>query len=572
MIKASLQQWREGIKNGSMDAYFASIYGEESAYAWQQNYAQALELFAECYGEDGLLVIARCPGQMNLMGQHIDYGGMPSVRMSVRGADTLTLARVNDEGKVRVCSHLAYALEAADRFAPFELLLSEIVPTENVGTRAALMHYAGRVCQRRLEQTGSAQDHHWSVLVAGHLVYLESYFRQRLSLRGFDALVWSNVSPSGGMSSSSALVVSTACAALGVNDLAPYTDMPVEDLVDGIGTSEWIRGTRGGTADHGGMIMGRSNKLVGVGVFPAVPVGEASLPAEYVALVLDTGVPRVYDEAVKEETVVAYPLGTFVVKELLLPRLKDEPAFSGLAPDYKERIAMIRDIDEANLGVGTEAIYRLLQEMPSRTSMEAIAARAEDAGVGDAYAAMRAREVEGKFQAVSATTPIYLRRRFAFGLAEQDRVRYVLDYLAKGDMATALELARISHVGDFDVEVEVEELAHLIKRAQEGSERARLCFLPGGYGRMTPAYDLAVRRVNEYLIETGGLEAGALQRLGAGWGGNMGGLIRRDYIYGAKRDDFAHFLKGELGIIADLTICVAAPGQGAGLVELPEEG
>ena len=49
---------------------------------------------------------------------------------------------------------------------------------------------------------------------------------------------------------------------------------------------------------------------------------------------------------------------------------------------------------------------------------------------------------------------------------------------------------------------------------------------------MTPEYDLAVRRVNEYLIETGGLEAGAVQRLGAGWGGNMGGLINRDYIYG----------------------------------------
>ena len=88
---------------------------------------------------------------------------------------------------------------------------------------------------------------------------------------------------------------------------------------------------------------------------------------------------------------------------------------------------------------------------------------------------------------------------------------------------------------------------------------------------MTPAYDLAVRRVNEYLIETGGLEAGALQRLGAGWGGNMGGLIHRDYIYGGKCGEFARFLKDELGIVVDLAACVAAPGQGAGLVELPEE-
>lgn len=571
MIKASLQQWREAIISGSFDAYLASVYGADAVDIWRRHYLQALDLFAERYGLDGPLAIARCPGQMNLMGQHIDYGGMPSVRMSVRGADTLTLARANDEGKVRVCSHLEYAGEATDRFAAFELVLSEIAADENVGTREALMHYAGQICQRRLQETGSAQDHHWSVLVAGQLVYLESYFRQRLALKGFEALVWSNVSPSGGMSSSSALVISTACAALGVNDLVPYADMPLEDLVDGIGTSEWIRGTRGGTADHGGMIMGRSGKLVGVGVFPAAPVGEADLPAEYVALVLDTGVPRVYDEAVKEETVVAYPLGVFVVKELLLPRLKEEAAFAGLAADFKERIHMIRDISEGNLGVGPAAIYRLLRELPARTNMQELAAWAQQAGVGAAYAAMHAREVEGKFQAMSVDTPIYLRRRFAFGLAEQDRVRYVLDYLAQGDMATALELARISHAGDFDVEVEVGELDHLIDEAQRGSERARLCFLPGGYGRMTPAYDLAVRRVNEYLIETGGLEAGALQRLGAGWGGNMGGLIHRDYIYGDKCGEFARFLKDELGIVADLAACVAAPGQGAGLIELPKE-
>ena len=137
-------------------------------------------------------------------------------------------------------------------------------------------------------------------------------------------------------------------------------------------------------------------------------------------------------------------------------------------------------------------------------------------------------------------------------------------------MATALELARISHIGDFDREVEQSELASLSQLAYAGDHRGRLCFLPGGYGRMTPEYDLAVRRVNEYLIETGGLEAGAVQRLGAGWGGNMGGLINRDYIYGTGRDPFARFLADELGIEGPIERCVATPGRGAGLVDLPQ--
>ena len=67
------------------------------------------------------------------------------------------------------------------------------------------MDYAGQVCRQRLEDTGSALAGDWSVLVEGQLVYLESYFRGRVALGGFDGLVWSNVSPSGGMSSSSAL-------------------------------------------------------------------------------------------------------------------------------------------------------------------------------------------------------------------------------------------------------------------------------------------------------------------------------------------------------------------------------
>ncbi len=571
MNKASVSQWLQALQGTVLDGFLSEVYGADACDVWKEHYSQALNLFVERYGSDGEVVIARCPGQMNLMGMHIDYGGMPSVRIAVRGSDTLTIARVRDDGMVRFASHLEYQGEAVDRFEPFELQLTEIIPGECVATREALMHYAGQVCQQRLEETGSAQDHHWSVLVTGQLVYLESYFRARQTFCGMDALVWSNVSPSGGMSSSSALVISTACAALGANDLQPREDLPESDLVDGVGTSEWIRGTRGGTADHGGMVMGRSAQLVGVGVFPAIATGAAPLPESYLAMVLDTGVPRVYDESVKEETVVAYPLGTFYVRDRLLPSMRDEPEFKGLCSDWWDSIGMIRDISEERLGLSPQAIYRLLEVMPAQTTLREMATDAEQNGVGDEYRHMYESEITGKFQALDEDTPIYLRRRFAFGLAEQDRVRYVLEYIAKGDMPTALELARISHYGDFDHEVEQSELASLSQLADAGDHRGRLCFLPGGYGRMTPEYDLAVRRVNEYLIETGGLEAGAVQRLGAGWGGNMGGLIHRDYIYGTGRDSFARFLSDELGIEGPIERCVATPGRGAELVGLPGE-
>lgn len=569
MLGASWERWSEGVAAGRLDDQLEAFYGETEVVAWQARYREALSLFGARYGTAGEVVIARCPGQMNIMGVHIDYGGMPSIRLAVRGRDTLTVARANPDGAVRLSNVLRYEGEPVERFAPVCFDLSAVLPAENVGTRQALMDYAGRVCAERQARTGRAQVDDWGVLVQGQLVFLESLHRGRTPFHGFDGLVWSNVSPSGGMSSSSALVISTACAALGVHGLDPRRDLELVDLVDGVGTSEWIRGTRGGTADHGGMVMGRSGRVVSVGVFPAGPQGEAVLPPEYVAFVLDSGVPRVYDDAMKEETVIAYPLGTFLVRDLLLPALRQDPEFSGLPVDFRDRILFIRDLTEARLRIGLPALYRLLAAIPRRVTIAELRDQAERAGAGEAFRAMYEREVAGKFPHVTPDYPILLRRRFVFGLAEQDRVRYLVEYLNAGRLDTALELMRVSHDGDLDQEVPDEVVADCERRARKGDERARLCFLPGGYGRMTVPYDRVVRVINEYLLADGGTTAGSVQRFGAGWGGNVGGLVRREYVVGERGPGLRRLLREELGLEVDPTACIAVPGEGACLVRPP---
>ena len=559
---ASSGQWQAAIEQGRFDGEFERIYGREQVAAWRANYLEALRHFAARYGSEGRVAVARCPGQMNVMGMHIDYGGMPSVRMAVRGADTLVVARAAASRRVRLASFLRSPGAAADRFKPIEIDLETILPKVRVAERQALMDYAGQICRQRLERTGSALASDWSVLVEGQLVYLESYFRSRVALGGFDGLVWSNVSPSGGMSSSSALVVGTALAAIGVHGLVPSRDMPEADLVDGLGTSEWMRGTRGGTADHGGMILGRAGKLVGVGVFPARVQGEAALPDEYAALVLDSGVVREYDEAVKEETVIAYPLGAFITRELILPRLGKDRAVC-------ERVRYLRDVVPDSLGLSLAELYRVLGQLPQQTSLAELAAEARAAGVGEHFDAMCQREVAGKFQLLAEDTPLFVRRRCIYGLAEQDRVAGMLAYLNAGDMATALELIRISHDGDLDREVEDEVLAQLVERAERGEERAELRFLPGGYGRMTPTYDRTVRVVNQFLAAEGPT-AGAVQRLGAGWGGNIGGLVHRAFVDGERCAAFTDMLQTELGHEPELAMAV--PGEGAGLLAAPQGG
>ena len=75
---ASIVQWQAAIEQGRFDGEFGRIYGREQVAAWRTNYLEALRHFAARYGSGGRLVVARCPGQMNVMGMHIDYGGMPS--------------------------------------------------------------------------------------------------------------------------------------------------------------------------------------------------------------------------------------------------------------------------------------------------------------------------------------------------------------------------------------------------------------------------------------------------------------------------------------------------------------
>ena len=568
-----LSRWRGALSRQQGDLWqrLESLYGEQ-ADAWRRRLLGALDTFAQAYPEGGEarpVVISRCPGQMNIVGMHIDYGGMPSLRLAVRGRDTVTIAAARDDDTARFRSLYRDEKVGERVFDPVEFRLSDLAPATAIDSRQALLDYAGQICAERERSTGTTFDDSWSILPQGGLVYLDSWLRLAgYRPRGIDAVIVSNVSPSGGMSSSSALVISIAWAYLGLHGVVPGIDMTWADAIDGVGTSEWIRGTRGGTADHGGMILGKAGQLVSVGVLPALERGSAPLPAQYVAVILDSGVPRVYDEAGKEETVLAYPLGTWLVRDVLLPAKVGAPGWESLVPDFRERIDLIRDITPERLGIRTPQLCELLASVPALTTLAEMETRAEAAGVGSRYRAMCERDIGNKFPRITPDFPVRLRRRFTFGLAEQDRVAAMVDFLAAGDVATAFELVRISHAGDYDVEVSQDELGALAALPDD-DPRARLAFVPGGYGRMTDAYDRVVTTLNEFLLSYGA-DAGAIQRLGAGWGGNVGGLISRRFLQGEERAALERLVSEDLGLPPlDLERSVATPGEGASLLPGP---
>jgi galactokinase len=537
---APLKHWLHAFRadDSTSSAQIESFYGQEDSSAWRQHYCEALEEFSRHFGEEREVVVARCPSQMNVMGMHVDYGGMSSLRMAVQGADTITVAAATaDRDRVRIRSVLQVPDQARIDFHPAEWEISQLVPVGvNVGTRDGIMNYAGRLCDAREQATGRAVDNDWQVLPEGQLLFLEGYLRGGPTpLSGFDALAWSNISPAGGMSSSSALVISTAYAALGANGLEPGSDITQRDLIDGVGSSEWLRGTRGGTADHGGMILGRVGSLIKIGVLPASAQGWVSIPTHYRAVAFDSGVPRVSDEARKEESVIAYELGTFMVKHLVLPAVLGRPGWEKLRPDCSGRIELIRDVTAENLGIDTAQLCELIQMIPCEITLAQVRQLCADAGCADRYDAFEHDEITGRFTKITRDYPIFLRRRFVFGLAEQERAHQVFDLLQEADMESVFELVKRSHAGDRDLEVSdsmLEDVARASAESGPDSGSRPLANLPGGYGRLTPEYDRVCVAINEFLLEHGGRDAGAIQRLGAGWGGQVGGLIHEDFVSG----------------------------------------
>ncbi|MCY3762464.1 MAG: hypothetical protein OXH50_14525, partial [Gemmatimonadetes bacterium] len=493
--------------------------------------------------------------------------GMPSLRMALRGADVITVAGLPEgsspETRVRLRS-IGDRDGSVDPFPPVEFDMRDIDPGRDLRSREAFIDFASGVCSRREQETGSGLAGDWEVLPRGQLTYLCSRFRGRIG--GFDGVLWSNVPSAGGMSSSSAVVVSTAWAAMAVNGLTPWEEMSPGDLADGIGISEWLRGTRGGCADHGGMIMGKVGELVAVGALPTSDEGRVPLPQEYAAVSFDTGVRRRYDEAAKDETVISYPLAVFALRELILPALARRDGFSGLASG--ECLRLLRDVTPGNLGLSPAHIFELLRALPRRTSLREMERLAANAGRLEQFSEFRHGEVADRYPHLSADYPVLLRRRAAFALAEQDRVHMMRSFLDRGDMANALRLIRLSHSGDRDQEVDGELLARHAAAVAAGEENWRLCFLPGGYGRMTPEYDRVVGAVNRCLVEAGGEEAGAVQRLGAGWGGRAGGLVRRDCAEGEPAQ-LAAAVRQRTGIEMDLQSSVVVPGEGASLLQPP---
>lgn len=210
------------------------------------------ELFRGAFPEAGEPFVCRAPGRVNLIGEHMDYNGLPVLPMAIRQEIRIAFAgRPEPEVTMK---------NVSDRF-----------PT------AAFQNGPGI--------TPSAQGA-WENYCKAAIHGINNHF-EVTKFQGMDLLVWSDLPMAAGLSSSSALVVACALAYLAVLDIQLGKDISRKELADLLARAEHFVGTRGGGMDQTCILNNEEGHACKIDFFP-LRVEPAPLPDDCAIVVCDS--------------------------------------------------------------------------------------------------------------------------------------------------------------------------------------------------------------------------------------------------------------------------------------------
>ena len=211
----------------------------------------------------------------------------------------------------------------------------------------------GLAAQRKKAGTAG----HWINYVKAAALYLE-HIRPTLSpptgapLRGMNMLVSGTVPVSGGLSSSSSIVVGTAEALIHRNRLP----VSAQQLVEICGLAEWYVGTRGGAGDHAAIKFGRRGQVSHLGNHP-LTVDAAPFPEDFSVVLINSLIEANKSTNARDEfnnRIAAYEFGLLLLRKSF--------------PQYAAKAERLRDVNPQTLGVREAEICRMLLRLPPRMS------------------------------------------------------------------------------------------------------------------------------------------------------------------------------------------------------------
>ncbi len=476
------------------------------------------------------------------MGRHIEHRG-GTVNVMAISKEVVLVAAPNEDDVVRVSNtdpqnYPDVTFSIGDEIAnlPWDDWL-EYINHEHV--------------QRLVYESGGS----WVNYVKAALLRLQFQFKEQM-IRGMDMVLTGNIPVAAGLSSSSAVVVATAEAAVALNGL----DVVPQDFVDLCGEGEWYVGSRGGAGDHAAMKFSRSGEVTHIGFFPFEVKGRTPFPGGYELLIANSHIKAQKMTNAKDtfnQRVASYEIGLLLLRE----------RFPQLAP----RLERLRDLQPKRLGVRPSELYRMLLTLPETLTRGQVVEL-----LGHRYGEFLAT----LFKSHAEPERYLIRSVVLYGAAECARAELCRDFLARGDMEGLGRLMQISHDGDrvvkytagdegwtcrsYDYSAADGYLESLIDDLRsEDPERvakAQLHLQPGGYACSTPEIDEMV----DLSLQVPGVLGAQLS--GAGLGGCIMVLVRSEAKEQAKQVLTERFYMPR-GLTPQIT--ESTPVMGSTLVSIP---
>lgn len=188
--------------------------------------------------------LARAPGRVNLIGEHIDYCGLAVLPMAIDRHVSL-LFRPRPDATVRIATQASGLGREDPGPAPREFALGTEIPPYASGDWGNYPKAAARAVARGYGPGGDGSG-----------------------LVGIDGLVLSDLPAASGLSSSSALVVACALALLDANGRSVGGDVDPRELARRLAAGERYVGTEGGGMDQAACLLAEAGHALRIAFDP----------------------------------------------------------------------------------------------------------------------------------------------------------------------------------------------------------------------------------------------------------------------------------------------------------------
>ncbi|MCK5738160.1 hypothetical protein KAH55_03220 [bacterium] len=489
----SATEWKSILESRSFFDKLISIYGDFPNLVDGKIHIlqQLLARFCDSFDKNQPLFIVRIPARINLMGVHIEHRGGYINTMTIAKELWMAVSPRDDDQ--------IHFINDDPQYAPFSFKISDEFPVSEK------QEWTGYI------DTVTITKGDWQNYVRASCFYLQNQYSQLLN--GMNVAVSGNIPAAAGLSSSSAMVVGTACAMNEVNQLG----LSRKNLTLMTGEAEWYVGTRGGAGDHAAILFGKRNHLAHIQFFP-LQVDEAPFPDNLVVVACHSRVEAKKSAGARDifnGRIVAYELGFLLWKKKY--------------PDFPE-VHHLRDYNVRHLDIPLAELYGMFLDLPvNMTRAEAYSQLPGDK-----------KQLDTLFSTHNEPEQGYpIRSVVLFGLSECERGLITANLLHSGNINTVGQLMYRSHDGDrvtnydFNLEATACEknfdkayFQSLIQRLRDGAtdEKTGMAWQSGGYDCSTQEVDKLV-----YLCkQVDGVYGAGLT--GAGLGGMVLALCEKSAV------------------------------------------